>query len=73
MDHKEDDFKNNANDLLTPATAILREYFTHDSFTDLQKECILALMAGKDVTAFLPTGAGKSLCFQVPALYLYQL
>jgi ATP-dependent DNA helicase RecQ len=48
--------------------AILRETFGYDSFRPFQEEIIRASLAGRDVVAILPTGAGKSICYQVPAL-----
>lgn len=47
---------------------ILQKYFGYPAFRPLQQEIIEAVLAGKDVLALLPTGGGKSLCFQVPAL-----
>jgi ATP-dependent DNA helicase RecQ len=46
----------------------LRELFGHTAFRDLQEEIIEAQLTGRDVLAILPTGAGKSLTFQLPAL-----
>src|SRR5438034_7899000 len=48
--------------------ALLKEHFGFDSFLPLQEEIIADSLAGKDVFAVLPTGGGKSLCFQLPAL-----
>lgn len=48
--------------------AILKKYWGFDTFRPLQKEIISEALTGKDVVALLPTGGGKSLCFQVPAL-----
>ncbi len=55
--------------LITPdARAALKRYFGFDSFRPLQEQIISDALAGKDVFALLPTGGGKSLCFQLPAL-----
>ena len=47
---------------------ILKTYWGHDSFRPLQEEIINSILDGKDALAVLPTGGGKSICFQVPAL-----
>ena len=47
---------------------LLKEYFGFTSFRPLQEEIIRAALEGQDVFALLPTGGGKSLCFQLPAL-----
>lgn len=49
---------------------ILRHYFGHNTFRGGQAEIIDALLAGRDALAIMPTGGGKSLCYQVPALLL---
>ena len=47
---------------------ILKKYYGYDNFRPLQKDIINAILAKKDTLALLPTGGGKSVCFQVPAL-----
>ncbi|MCR5350930.1 MAG: RecQ family ATP-dependent DNA helicase [Bacteroidales bacterium] len=50
------------------ALDILKQYWGHEAFRPMQEEIISAATDGKDVLAILPTGGGKSVCFQVPAL-----
>ena len=50
--------------------SILRDKFGYSSFRHGQEETIDAVLSGKDVLAVMPTGAGKSLCYQIPALLL---
>ena len=47
---------------------ILTQYWGHSSFRPLQEDIILSILEGNDTLALLPTGGGKSICFQVPAL-----
>ncbi len=47
---------------------ILKEYWGYDTFRPLQEDIINAVLRGNDTLALLPTGGGKSICFQVPAL-----
>ncbi|WP_017498098.1 ATP-dependent DNA helicase RecQ [Flavobacterium sp. WG21] len=52
------------------AQEILSKYWKHDSFRPLQKEIIDSVLDGQDTFALLPTGGGKSICFQVPSMML---
>ena len=49
---------------------VLKKYFGYDSFKPGQDDIINAILMGKDVLAIMPTGAGKSVCYQVPAMML---
>lgn len=50
------------------AADILKRYWGYDDFRPMQKEIISAALEGRDVLAILPTGGGKSVCFQVPGM-----
>jgi ATP-dependent DNA helicase RecQ len=52
---------------MTPVD-VLKEYWGYDSFRPKQEEIVRTALDGKDVLAILPTGGGKSVCFQVPAM-----
>ena len=47
--------------------SILKKVFGYDSFRPGQENIVSRLLAGQDVLAVMPTGAGKSICYQVPA------
>ncbi|MCK5915292.1 MAG: ATP-dependent DNA helicase RecQ, partial [Deltaproteobacteria bacterium] len=51
-------------------TAILKQYWGHSGFLPLQQEAIDSVLKGRDSLLVLPTGGGKSACFQIPALSL---
>ncbi|SFE65975.1 RecQ family ATP-dependent DNA helicase [Flavobacterium xueshanense] len=50
------------------AVAILQKYWKHDKFRSLQYEIIDSVLSGHDTFALMPTGGGKSVCFQIPAI-----
>ncbi|MEM9328267.1 MAG: ATP-dependent DNA helicase RecQ, partial [Bacteroidota bacterium] len=52
---------------MTPR-AILSQYWGHESFRPMQEEIVQSVLDGKHTLALLPTGGGKSICFQVPAM-----
>ena len=52
------------------SSRLLKKYFGYESFIPPQDEIIAEVLAGKDVFALLPTGGGKSICYQLPALML---
>ena len=47
---------------------ILKQIFGYDTFREGQEELVDSSLSGRDVLGIMPTGAGKSICFQVPAL-----
>ena len=56
---------------MTPKEA-LHTYFGYDDFRPLQSEIIESVLAGRDTLALMPTGGGKSVCFQIPTLVMAQ-
>ena len=56
--------------MLTEATNILRDYFGYDSFRTGQENVIENVLRGEDSLCVMPTGGGKSVCYQVPALVM---
>ena len=55
---------------MSESLSILNKYWGHNQFRPLQENIVDAVMAKKDVLALLPTGGGKSICFQVPAMLM---
>ena len=54
--------------MLTKIKKILKEYWGYDDFRPFQQDAMLSALSGRDSIVVLPTGGGKSLCFQAPAL-----
>ena len=53
---------------MTPAQEILKQIWGYDAFRPMQEEIVNSALEGRDTLAILPTGGGKSVCFQIPAL-----
>lgn len=56
--------------MIAKAQALLKQYYGYNEFRSGQAKVISSLLAGSDALAIMPTGAGKSLCFQIPAMLL---
>ena len=56
--------------MIEKAKNILKKYYGYDSFKPGQERLIRSVLRGQDVLGIMPTGAGKSVCYQVPALLL---
>lgn len=58
------------NEPLERARTLLHEHFGYSSFRGAQETLILSILSGKDALGIMPTGAGKSVCYQIPGLML---
>ncbi|MEX2460695.1 MAG: DNA helicase RecQ [Paenibacillaceae bacterium] len=56
--------------MLAQAQKLLKQYYGYSTFRDGQKDIIHSVLAGNDVLGIMPTGGGKSICYQIPALLL---
>ncbi|WP_312095740.1 DEAD/DEAH box helicase, partial [Niallia sp.] len=56
--------------MMDKARSILKEYFGYDDFRKGQEDIIQLLLNGENVVGIMPTGGGKSICYQVPAMLL---
>jgi ATP-dependent DNA helicase RecQ len=56
--------------MLEDAKILLKKYYGYDSFREGQEKVINSILEGKDTFAIMPTGAGKSICYQIPALLM---
>lgn len=57
-------------ELVNEAKAMLKQHFGHSAFREGQEEAVQQLLNGRDLFGVMPTGAGKSICYQVPALMM---
>jgi len=56
--------------IVDPKHRVLKQFFGYDSFREGQEEVVDAILSGRETLAVMPTGAGKSICYQVPALIM---
>lgn len=56
--------------MLEDAKVLLKKYYGYDSFREGQEKVISSILEGRDTFAIMPTGAGKSICYQIPALLM---
>ncbi len=59
-----------ADNLLAEAEQLLKKYYGYRSFKPIQQKAIVSILNGQDTFVVMPTGGGKSLCYQIPALML---
>lgn len=52
------------------SSAVLQKYFGHTAFRPGQERLVTGILSGRDALGIMPTGGGKSICYQVPALLL---
>lgn len=55
---------------LTPKLRALKQFYGYDAFRDGQEDVVDSILSGQDTLAVMPTGAGKSICYQVPAMVM---
>lgn len=56
------------NSTIQDAYVLLKKFFGYDNFRVGQEDIISNILSGRDVLGIMPTGAGKSICYQIPAM-----